>query len=144
VLLFFDAQLFGELGEGLPDCRVIGQFPVQGHPFIDGLFEGILAVVLVEEGAAVAKEAFEAVIVQQQCEVKEAGDALYVLPHMEGGLGVVAFAIGDDHIAITLHTGQALCFTYRSAGRANVEHMKLLTRFIYNEAKGKHEMLVAP
>jgi len=71
--------------------------------------------------------------------------------NMERGLGVVAFAIGDDHIAITLHTGQTLCFTYGSAGRAHVEHMKLLarageglTRFIYNEAKGKHEPMVAP
>jgi hypothetical protein len=71
--------------------------------------------------------------------------------NMEQGLGVVAFAIGDDHITITLHTGQSLRFTCRSAGRAYVEHMKLLaragdglTRFIYNEAKGKHEPVVAP
>lgn len=71
--------------------------------------------------------------------------------NMEGGLGVVAYGLGDDRIAVQLHTGHTMCFTYRSAGRANVEHMKLLARagdglnrFIFKEAKGKHEPWVAP
>lgn len=66
--------------------------------------------------------------------------------NMEGGLGVVAYAFGDDSITVQLHSGQTLCFTYRSAGRAYVEHMKLLARagdglnrFMVREAKGKHE-----
>lgn len=69
----------------------------------------------------------------------------------EGGLGVVAYAISDDRITVELHTGQTLCFTYRSAGRAHVEHMKLLARagdglnrYLYREAKGRHEGWVAP
>lgn len=68
-----------------------------------------------------------------------------------GGLGVVAFSTGDDHISVRMHTGQTLCFTHGSAGRTYVEHMKLLAyageglnRFIFNEAKGRHEPPVAP
>lgn len=71
--------------------------------------------------------------------------------NMEGGLGVVAYAFGDDHITVRLHTGVTLCFTHASAGRGYVEHMKLLARagdglnrFIYKEAKGKHEPWIAP
>ncbi|MCF8257557.1 MAG: hypothetical protein K9J06_08395 [Flavobacteriales bacterium] len=71
--------------------------------------------------------------------------------NMEGGLGVVAYAFGDDRITVRMHTGQTLCFTYRSAGRAYVEHMKLLARagdglnrFIFKEAKGRHEPWAAP
>lgn len=64
----------------------------------------------------------------------------------EGGQGVVAYAIGEEHISLELHTGQTLCFTYDSAGRAYVEYMKLLARaghglnhFIHHDAKGRHE-----
>jgi hypothetical protein len=71
--------------------------------------------------------------------------------NLEGSLGAVAFAIGDDRITVRLHSGQELCFTYRSAGRAYVEHMKLLARagdglnrFIFNEARGKEERMQAP
>lgn len=69
----------------------------------------------------------------------------------EGGLGVVAYALSDDFITVRLHNGQALCFTCRSAGRANVEYMKLLARagdglnrFMFKEVNGKHEQWLAP
>jgi len=71
--------------------------------------------------------------------------------NMDGGLGVVAYAFDEDRITVRLHTGNTLCFTHASAGRAYVEHMKLLARagdglnrFIYKEAKGKHEPWIAP
>jgi hypothetical protein len=71
--------------------------------------------------------------------------------NMDGGLGVVAYAFDEDRITVRLHNGTTLCFSYASAGRAYVEHMKLLaragdglTRFIFKEAKGKHESWVAP
>jgi len=71
--------------------------------------------------------------------------------NIEGGLGVVAYGFDEDRITVRLHTGNTLCFTHASAGRANVEYMKLLARagdglnrFIYKEAKGKHEPWIAP
>ncbi len=71
--------------------------------------------------------------------------------NLEGGLGVVAFAVGDDRITVQLHNGQTLGFTYRSAGRTYVEYMKLLARagdglnrFVFKEARGREERLVAP
>ncbi len=71
--------------------------------------------------------------------------------NLEGGLGVVAYAIGDDRFTVRLHNGQMMCFTYCSAGRSYVEHMKLLARagdglnrFIFKEARGKQERVVAP
>jgi hypothetical protein len=71
--------------------------------------------------------------------------------NLEGDQGAVSFAIGDDRITVRLHSGQELCFTYRSAGRAYVEHMKLLARagdglnrFMLNEAKGLHDPCTAP
>jgi hypothetical protein len=71
--------------------------------------------------------------------------------NMEGGLGVVAYVFGDDRITVKLHTGHTLCFTHVSAGRAHVDHMKLLARagdglnrFMRTEAQGGQEEWVAP
>jgi hypothetical protein len=65
--------------------------------------------------------------------------------NVEGGLGVVAYALGEDHITVEMHNGQTLCFTHQSAGRAYVEYMKLLARagqglnhFIFHDAKDRH------
>jgi hypothetical protein len=79
------------------------------------------------------------------------GAAMEPYRNMEGGLGVVAYNFVRDRITVRLHNGQVLCFTYQSAGRAYVEHMKLLARagdglnrFIFKEGRGKEERVVAP
>lgn len=65
---------------------------------------------------------------------------------MERGLGVTAYEMGDTYITVRLHTGHVYRYTHCSAGRANVEHMKLLARagdglnnFIHRYVNGLHE-----
>lgn len=45
-----------------------------------------------------------------------------------GNSGVVAYEIRSDGIRVKFLDGRIYTYTYRSAGRENVEHMKLLAR----------------
>jgi len=46
--------------------------------------------------------------------------------NLGGDSGVSAYEIGDDSITVQFSTGAVYLYTYRSAGSANIEEMKLL------------------
>lgn len=64
----------------------------------------------------------------------------------QGGSGVVRYEIGEEAIAVKFVGGETYLYTYRSAGKKNVETMKNLARkgeglstFISREVKEKFE-----
>ncbi len=48
--------------------------------------------------------------------------------NIAGSSGVTAYEIGDDYITIEFSDGSVYRYTYASAGKENVEHMKGLAR----------------
>jgi hypothetical protein len=46
--------------------------------------------------------------------------------NLSGNSGVTGYEIGPDFIEVRFAGGTTYVYTYRSAGQANVEHMKLL------------------
>lgn len=46
--------------------------------------------------------------------------------NVSGNSGVVAYEIGEDRIAVKFRGGRTYLYTYRSAGREDVEQMKWL------------------
>ena len=46
--------------------------------------------------------------------------------NLGGDSGVSAYEIGDDSITVQFSNGTVYLYTYRSAGSANIEEMKLL------------------
>ena len=48
--------------------------------------------------------------------------------NLGGNSGVSAYEIGDDLITVHFSTGKPYLYSYRSAGRANIENMKVLAR----------------
>jgi hypothetical protein len=45
-----------------------------------------------------------------------------------GESGVVAYQIGKESIAVQFNSREIYLYTYATAGKANVEHMKVLAR----------------
>lgn len=43
-----------------------------------------------------------------------------------GGSGVYSYEIGSNYIKVKFRTGRSYLYTYRSAGRRNIENMKQL------------------
>ena len=48
--------------------------------------------------------------------------------NLDGDSGVLAYEIGDDMVAVKFRNGEVYEYTRASAGRANLERMKLLAR----------------
>ena len=48
--------------------------------------------------------------------------------NLDGDSGVLAYEIGDDMVAVKFRNGEVYEYTGASAGRANIERMKLLAR----------------
>ena len=48
--------------------------------------------------------------------------------NLAGDSGVVAYEIGRDHLKVRFSGGATYLYTVRSAGRSNIEHMKLLAQ----------------
>ena len=46
--------------------------------------------------------------------------------NLGGDSGIVAYETGPDCITVQFHDGGRYLYTYESAGRHNVEHMKML------------------
>lgn len=46
--------------------------------------------------------------------------------NLDGDSGVAAYEIGDDSILVQFKSGASYAYTYASAGRSNIEHMKRL------------------
>ena len=49
-----------------------------------------------------------------------------IYKNLGGNSGVSAYEIGDGSITVQFSTGAVYLYTYRSAGSANIEKMKLL------------------
>ena len=45
-----------------------------------------------------------------------------------GNSGVAAFECGSDYIKVQFSTGAVYLYNYQSAGRSNIEHMKVLAK----------------
>jgi len=63
--------------------------------------------------------------------------------------GVIAYRIGDDHIAVQFRDGSLYLYTYLSAGKNAVDEMKMLavkgvglTTYINQHVKDKYETMV--
>lgn len=48
--------------------------------------------------------------------------------NLAGDSGVVAYEIGREHLKVRFSDGATYLYTVRSAGRSNIEHMKLLAQ----------------
>ena len=46
--------------------------------------------------------------------------------NLGGNSGVVAYEIGDDFVTVVFRDGSRYLYTYKSAGRNNIERMKTL------------------
>jgi hypothetical protein len=65
--------------------------------------------------------------------------------NLAGGSGIYAYEIGDDNIKVQFSSGSIYIYTYSSAGRENIEHMKKLAangkglnRFISRNVKNRY------
>jgi len=63
--------------------------------------------------------------------------------------GVVAYRIGEDHIAIQFRDGSLYLYTYHSAGKAAIDDMKKLakkgvglTTYINQHVKDNYETMI--
>lgn len=58
--------------------------------------------------------------------------------NLSGDSGVVAYKIGKQSITVEFHDGVIYMYTYKSAGRDNIEEMKILAR----EGRGLNTYIV--
>ena len=54
--------------------------------------------------------------------------AMQAYGNHQGNSGVTAYTIGRSHIDVRFASGHVYRYTYASAGKENIEHMKLLAR----------------
>ena len=43
-----------------------------------------------------------------------------------GNSGIVSYEYGDNYISVQFSTGNIYTYSYESAGKSNIEHMKML------------------